>query len=181
MPVCRFRNSPLRVNAQSCILIAAMGLLLASLLAGCATLPGMSRIFGSARPKPVPQATAAPTPAPPPMETPPELNEERPERENHPRVKAAPKPAPVVTSTNSPGQEAASLEQAQTAIDDARARLAHAASADPSAKLDIIRAMIDSAQQALNDQDYLTARSLARKAAVLANQAAGQSAATPTP
>jgi hypothetical protein len=88
-------------------------------------------------------------------------------------------PQPTVTSTMS----AATRHDAEASIDDVDKRLALATAADPTGKqseqISVVRRLRDSAQQALNEQDYLTAQSLAQKASILAAQLPG--AAGPQP
>lgn len=184
MPGCSSRTSRSRLDRQAPLMIRALGLLLVTTLAGCSAMHGLGRLLGISQPR---SATPSATAAPPVQAQPPstvmipptgeEQPHEHPARSKPP--KAPPKPAPVVTSTSSPSEEAVNQQQARQAIDAAQGRMEQAAHTDPDAKLDIVRSMIASAQQAFDDHDYLTARSLARKASVLAGQAAAQS--TPTP
>ncbi len=90
-------------------------------------------------------------------------------------------PQPMVTST----MNAATRQEAEAAINAVNSRLARASSADPKGKdgeqINLIRKLRDRAQQALNEQDYLTAQSLAQKASVLAAQLPGSSGQQPPP
>jgi hypothetical protein len=78
---------------------------------------------------------------------------------------------------------ASTRQEAAFAIARVSKRLAVVADTDPSRKdseqVSVIRKLRDSAQQAFDEQDYLTARSLAQKASVLADQI--PSAASPQP
>jgi len=84
-------------------------------------------------------------------------------------------PRPTVTSTMTAG----SRQEAEAAINEVDKRLALASSADPagtqSEKISVVRKLRDGAQQALDQQDYLTAQSLAQKASILAAQLPGAS------
>lgn len=104
--------------------------------------------------------------------------------EQEPKPKPTPSgtsPQPTVTST----MNAASRQEAEAAISEVDQRLALANTSDPAGKVSeqikVIRKLRDSAQQALNEQDYLTAQSLAQKASVLAAQLPRGSGAQPSP
>jgi hypothetical protein len=94
-----------------------------------------------------------------------------------PTPAAQPSPQPMVTSTTN----AATRQEAARAIGEVNQRLAQAGgagtSANQDAQINVIRKLRDDAQEAFNEQDYLTARSLAQKASVLA----GQLPASPPP
>jgi hypothetical protein len=66
----------------------------------------------------------------------------------------------------------ATRQEAEAAISEVNKRLADTAgsSSSQAAQISVIRKLRDSAQTALNEQDYLTARSLAQKASMLAAQ-----------
>jgi hypothetical protein len=87
-----------------------------------------------------------------------------PETEQEPEV-----PKALVTST----MNDANRQEAEQAISEVNKRLALAQNADPGVhgdgQIDVVRKLVDNAQQAYQDQDYLTARSLAQKASVLAS------------
>lgn len=98
-----------------------------------------------------------------------------------PDTKATPEgPTPTVTSTMS----GASRQEAAAAIGSVNLRLAAAENSDPSKALadeiKLVRKLRDDAQQAFDEQDYLTARSLAQKASVLAAQLPRAGAAQPS-
>jgi hypothetical protein len=86
-----------------------------------------------------------------------------------PSTEAAPRA--VVTSTMNAGNR----QEAEAVITEVNKRLAQAGNsvdsgAQHSDQLSVIRKLRDSAQQAFDEQDYLTARSLAQKASILATQ-----------
>jgi hypothetical protein len=95
--------------------------------------------------------------------------EKQPVQKQPPPAAQAASPQPTVTST----MNTASRQEAVAAIDEVDKRLA-IASADPrtskSSQLSVVRQLRDSGQEAINEKDYLTARSLAQKASVLAAQ-----------
>lgn len=90
-------------------------------------------------------------------------------------------PQPTVTST----MNTATQSEAKAAIDAVNERLAKAgsptAASKEGAQISLIRKLRDSAQRALDEQDYLTAQSLAQKAFVLAAQLPGNSGQQPPP
>ena len=82
-------------------------------------------------------------------------------------------PAASVISTLSPEQESDSRREAQKTISEVNRRLALAEQSGPSARkgdLALARKLVHDAQQAYEDHDYLTAHSLAQKAAVLVSR-----------
>jgi len=83
---------------------------------------------------------------------------------------AAQGPAPTVTSTMS----GSSRQDAAAAISVVNQRLKVAGNSDPGKgatdEIKMVRKLRDDAQQAFDEQDYLTARGLAQKASVLAAQ-----------
>ncbi len=153
---------------------------------GCGTQSGS---YSSIWPASLFHSTPAPPPEPPrttrraaPAVRAEELGEEQPENENaeqppkpHRASSAAPAPEstpeiPRATVTST--ANAVTREEAEAAISQVNKRLALAqGSAAPgadSSAMGVVRRLRDNAQQAFAEQDYLTARSLAQKASVLA-------------
>ncbi len=87
-------------------------------------------------------------------------------------------PVPTVTSAMS----GATRQEAEAAINEVDKRLALAGGSGDgkSQQITVIRKLRDSAQQALEERDYLTAQSLAQKASILASQLPGAGQSTPS-
>jgi len=164
-----------------------MAALIALGLSGCAAQSGSSSsfwpasLFQSAPALPPPPATTRQAPAARGQE----LGETGPEKSEQPAESPEPphpagagatqpsKPArevpkAVVTST----MNGATRDEALAAISQVNKRLAAAESLSPSGtgsnEINVVRRLRDNAQRAFEEQDYLTARSLAQKASVLA-------------
>ena len=172
------------------------GALIAGLMAlgmvGCGTQSGgysslwPASLFHSA--PPAPPASPAPPVSPQttrraaPAARTEELGQEQPGNENteqppKPSHASSPAPAPESTSekprpTVTSSANAVTREEAEAAISQVNKRLALAQGGTPSgadaSEIGVVRTLRDNAQQAFAEQDYLTARSLAQKASVLA-------------
>ncbi|HKD65405.1 MAG TPA: hypothetical protein VKB84_01100 [Candidatus Binataceae bacterium] len=115
-----------------------------------------------------PEVVNQPEPPQPPPQ--PVVIQKKPEEPSpQPTPRAQPSTSPTVTSA----MNSATQHDAQVAIAQVNKRLAQAdgeSQGMQSEQITVIRRLRDSAQQAFNEQDYLTARSLALKASVLVDQ-----------
>jgi hypothetical protein len=79
----------------------------------------------------------------------------------------------VTSTTVTSTMNAATRQEAEAAISEVNRRLTAANGSGQvgmgNPQVSVVRKLRDSAQQAFNEQDYLTARSLAQKASVLAD------------
>jgi len=162
-----------------------MAALIALGLSGCAAQSGSSSsfwpasLFHSAPPPPPPPATTRQAPAARGQE----LGEIGPEESEQPAESPKPTPPAGATQPSKPAPEVpkavvtstmngATRDEALAAISQVNKRLAAAESLSPggtgSDQINVVRKLRDNAQRAFDEQDYLTARSLAQKASVLA-------------
>jgi uncharacterized protein (DUF885 family) len=174
------RSRPLTGRALRFALIMGVA------LSACQTLHSLP--FFNSKPAPVPAAqpsaapvSPTPTPTPTPVSHAADTHKHR-KRAKHNAQEAAPTPTPTNGADTAPvlslapptdsAQEQATKQRAQNAMDDATAKLATVDRArledQKATDYDLATGFIKAAQDALREDDFAKAESLAEKAAVLA-------------